>query len=707
MPDTLNTSSHRISAILCGLFILLGSISGQNSFTEALDKYRTYGEKNSLEWAELRRPSVNPQSLKDSIAACITQNKCGYIAYPAHLGNAFEFIENPDAQKAIQRVGYLQTPPSALPDKVEQCSYIPWLFGNELLTETKNKANNESLKRFFAAANGQIKVTRALWYYFNPKEPEKKLPLPTADNMYFFTGKSGDLDRIHQLLGTRKQGYIICPVWTEDITGVLDSPDENPTVKGSGTIEFLVTETPLSIALNLTLWEEESAELKQTDVIPFVYDTTYTQIVKNWMLSVKELYPETIRSFYCYFDNRTPEDILKDQIGGHCAIPVFQQDGLTSETDTLITRIAKQPRSGYPIAPYWMEDVYEKIPDEMARKIIRMQYLGYVADSTNGMPTQVSNWQKKPCLMDIPPFQDTLFDLMVLFRGEQATNQFLTSQEAQLALITGLLEKDNGLLIRDPSLRKANGLNLYFPDYDFRLGHRRDLVQFVKSISFVIDSFCVEGNKIYTDYDLTVTFPIPAKKHIGFLSILLKYKLVDRICFINYDAMGVPVSSCVDPQNPNGPVLNRVIYEGEYDSSLMDNLFNSLFYLLNPFPFNEEASVCSDNLEKLTQSEYADPMLIYFIVAFMALLILLIGLIIAYLSNSKFYIFVQHKQRYIVPVLLTLISEILLVLYLITNIVSSRETYDIWTQLFILALPFFFFILAASPFRHHEKEPLP
>lgn len=707
MPDTHNTSNHRLPAILCGLFILLGSISGQSSFTEALDIYRVYGEKNALEWVGIRRPSVNMQSLKDSIAACITGNTCGYIAYPANLGNAFEFIENLDAQKAIQRMGYLQMPPSALPDKIEQCSYIPWLFGNELLTQAKNKVNNESLQRFFTAANGPIKVTRALWYYFNPKEPEKKLPIPTADNMYLFTGKSGDLDKIHQLLSTGRQGYIICPIWTEDVTGALDSPDENPSVKGSGTIEFLVIENPLSIALNLTLWEEESAELKQTDVIPFVYDTTYTQIVKSWMLSVQELYPETIRSFYCYFDNRTPEDILNSQIGGRCAIPVFQQDGLTSETDTLITRLAQPNRKGYPIAPYWMEDVYEKIPDDIARKINRMQYLGYVADSTNGMPSQVSNWQRKQCLMDLPPFLDTPFDLMVLFRGEQATNQFLTSKEAQLALITGLLEKDNGLLTRDPSLRKAGGLNLYFPDYDFKLGQRRNLVQFVKSISFVIDSFCVEGNHIYKDYDLTMTFPIPAKQHIGFLSILLKYKLVDRICFVNYDALGVPVNSCLNPDNPNSTPLNMIIYEGEYGSSLVDNLFNSLFYLLNPFPVNTEVPECSDNLESLTQTEFVNPMLIYFLAAFMALVFLLIGLLILYLTNSQFYMFARHRQRYIVPVLLTLISEILLILYLITNIVSSRETFDTWAQLFILALPFFFFILAASPFRHYEKEPLP
>ena len=99
-----------------------------------------------------------------------------------------------------------------------------------------------------------------------------------------------------------------------------------------------------------------------------------------------------------------------------------------------------------------------------------------------------------------------------------------------MALLNNLFTKGTGTINRNPSLRKLNGLTLYFPDFDFKLENRRELVQFVKSTSFVIDSFCVEGNKIYRNYDLNVIFPIKEKKHIGYLSILLKYQLVDRLC---------------------------------------------------------------------------------------------------------------------------------------------------------------------------------
>ena len=109
------------------------------------------------------------------------------------------------------------------------------------------------------------------------------MPPPNVENMYFFKGKTGDLDNMQSLLNSDKQGYIICPVWTEDVTGVLDNPDENPSIRGSGTIEFFIKEAPLSIALNITPWEEDAIGYRETGFIPFVYDTTYTQAVKNWL----------------------------------------------------------------------------------------------------------------------------------------------------------------------------------------------------------------------------------------------------------------------------------------------------------------------------------------------------------------------------------------------------------------------------------------
>lgn len=707
MSTRYRTTYHGILLGLLLHVIMAQAVNAQRSLSERLDYFRSLGERNELELEEIRTPIVSYQTLMDSITQRILTEQCGYIVYPTELGNAFTFVTNPDANQAISRLGYLQSPSSLLPDHVEQCAYTPWLFGNELLTASKNKANADPLCRFFDEKLGPVKVTQALWYYFNKREPEKILPPPTVENMYFFKGKTGDLDNMQSLLNSDKQGYIICPVWTEDVTGVLDNPDENPSIRGSGTIEFFIKEAPLSIALNITPWEEDAIRYRESGFIPFVYDTTYTQAVKNWLLSVRELRPSTIRTFFCYFDKRSKEEIAAQKKKGNCSIPVFKVDGASSETERLSERLSQYNQRAFPIVPYWLQSVYEQLPANLIRKFSRMEYLGYVVDTESRQPSQVSDWQQQECLIDMPVYSDTPVDLLVLFRNSKATNDFLRSKESQMALLNNLFTKGTGTINRNPSLRKLNGLTLYFPDFDFKLENRRELVQFVKSTSFVIDSFCVDSNKIYKNYDLNVIFPIKEKKHIGYLSILLKYQLVDRLCFVDYDEMGVPVTTCENRENKQEPVLKMVMYEEECEVSLLDNLFNSLFYLLNPFPQGKQLTSCSDDLAQLANTEFSNPMLIYFVLGDIFLLLILLILITLYMTSSKFYMLAQHYKRYVLPLLLVFISEIVLVLYLITNIVSSRETFDIWTQMILLALPLFFFLLIIVPIGHREREPLP
>lgn len=705
--DTIeNKLIYRLRLLIAGIVCWAMPAAGQQSLTDAYDYYRQWGEQSTFEWAAIRATDMCPDSIVASITRDIQNEKFGYVVYPAKIGNLFQLIEEKEALATVRRMGYLQLPAASAPALVRECAYTPWLFGNEMFTAGKYAANAEAIDRFFQSVNGEIKVRRALWYYFNPKDPERKWPLPTAENLYFFQGKSGDYDRIQMLLSSGKQGYIICPLWTEDITGALDSPELNPEVKGSGTVEFLVVDNPLRIALNFNIWEEENEKLSKADVVPFVYETDYTKKVSDWLLSVRELYPETIRSFYAYFDRRKPDEVQADKAAGNCVAPVFKEDGLADEAETLADRIGKLKSSAYTIVPYWAEDTYLKLPDSIARKINRLEYLGCSMDPSSGAMSILDNWQSKACIADYPPYTHKPFDLMVLFRGAETTDRFLESEETQLQFIKSLLQPGEGIMLRDLSLRTPNGMNLYFPDYTFK--HKRKLVQFCKSLSFVIDSFCVNNEKVYSDFDLTVTFPIKAREHMGFLSILLKYRIVDRLCFVDYDEWGTPAATWSDPDNPERGEIKAVTYEGDYDSSLFDNLWNSLAYLLDPFPFDDEFFTgCSDNIEELANAQFTAPVLLYLMATFIILTTGLVVIIVLYLTYSKFYIYVRHNQRYMIPVLLTWISEILLVLYLITNVVSSRETYTIWTQLFILFLPFVFFILSATPFSHHEKEPLP
>ena len=180
MSTRYRTTYHGILLGLLLHVIMAQAVNAQRSLSERLDYFRSLGERTELELEEIRTPIVSYQALMDSITQRILTEQCSYIVYPAELGNAFTFVINPDANQAILRLGYLQSPSSLLPDHVEQCAYTPWLFGNELLTASKNKANADPLFRFFDAMPGPVKVTQALWYYFN-KENRKGycLPLPS------------------------------------------------------------------------------------------------------------------------------------------------------------------------------------------------------------------------------------------------------------------------------------------------------------------------------------------------------------------------------------------------------------------------------------------------------------------------------------------------------------------------------------------------
>lgn len=55
--------------------------------------------------------------------------------------------------------------------------------------------------------------------------------------------------------------------------------------------------------------------------------------------------------------------------------------------------------------------------------------------------------------------------------------------------------------------------------------------------------------------------------------------------------------------------------------------------------------------------------LIYFVLGDIFLFLILLILINLYMTSSKFYMLAQHYKRYVLPLLLVFISEIVLVLY--------------------------------------------
>ena len=101
MSTRYRTTYHGILLGLLLHVIMAQAVNAQRSLSERLDYFRSLGERTELELEEIRTPIFSYQALMDSITQRILTEQCGYIVYPAELGNAFTFVTNPDANQAI------------------------------------------------------------------------------------------------------------------------------------------------------------------------------------------------------------------------------------------------------------------------------------------------------------------------------------------------------------------------------------------------------------------------------------------------------------------------------------------------------------------------------------------------------------------------------------------------------------------------------
>ena len=110
MSTRYRTTYHGILLGLLLHVIMAQAVNAQRSLSERLDYFRSLGERNELELEEIRTPIVSYQTLMDSITQRILTEQCGYIVYPAELGNAFTFVTNPDATQSDLTFGLFTVP---------------------------------------------------------------------------------------------------------------------------------------------------------------------------------------------------------------------------------------------------------------------------------------------------------------------------------------------------------------------------------------------------------------------------------------------------------------------------------------------------------------------------------------------------------------------------------------------------------------------
>lgn len=348
----------------------------------------------------------------------------------------------------------------------------------------------------------------------------------------------------------------------------------------------------------------------------------------------------------------------------------------------LLRSIAER-KSPYLICPWWLEDLYcDSLVASECRQGIG--YVGYVLDAVSGAPELTNEWNNdsKDGILNDPMYKDVPYDLVVYCRNGRAFDQFLLSESARLNFLRQVFEWPGGLINKKHLGKKASGINFYLPEISFR--EKRAFLQFIKSASMIIDSLCVDGETLPYTGDrciLSLTLPTKAAGEMNFLSGVTTF--VDDIYFIDYDEYGIPIASAGALNRGNDPAL------------LATKLFNQ-FYLFNLTNKNRPEEACSCDINALALADYDifEWKLYFFVDCF--LIFGLIVLILLYNLYSPFYMFIDRNRLFVAPIMITLVSEIVILFFFVLEAISKEVLlFDMngMGHFWLLTLPVVFVLL--------------
>lgn len=344
------------------------------------------------------------------------------------------------------------------------------------------------------------------------------------------------------------------------------------------------------------------------------------------------------------------------------------------------------------ICPWWAEDLYR--PEVVRGRMRRLGYVGYVLNPLTGLPSLTNSWNEAILLdstwMDIP------VDLVVYCRGSAAFDYFLKTDSARLNFLRKVFDYKNGMINRLHGGKRVAGIHFYLPDFSFR--EKRAFMQFVRSVSMVIDHYCVDGIRPYEGEKcrLTFTFSPEARDELDFLSGVMG--LADEVNLAGYDEYGIPCMPIVryTHENDPTPVLRRVVNQ---------------FYL---FSFRTEGRTveegCCRDLEVLARAEYSEHNWRFYFLVDVGLLLCLLVLIAAYFLYSPFYMLADRFRSLVVPVVITFVTEMGIVfLYMVEALSGDRLFFDLDedTHLWLLALPLVFILLYVVLNMSGRRQQLP
>lgn len=350
--------------------------------------------------------------------------------------------------------------------------------------------------------------------------------------------------------------------------------------------------------------------------------------------------------------------------------------------DSLLQSLSNRA-SSYLICPWWLEDLYcDPLVASACRK--GFGYVGYVLDPVTGTPELTNEWnnETRDCILNDSMYRNIPYDLVVFCRTGQALDRFLLSETARLNFLQQVFRWPDGLINKKHQGMRPRGINFLLPDLAFR--EKRAFTRFVKSVSMVIDSLCVDGGRFpYAGENCMLYFTLPtsAAGESSFLSGITKF--VDNIYFSDYNEYGIATSVAGTLNRENDPTL------------LVVKLLNE-FYLFDLDNAIKTGEACSCNIDALAQADYDIFQWKRYFYLGVILCLALIALVVLYNTHSPFYIFVDRNRSFIAPVVITFVTEIIIVfLYMLEAISKDVLLFDMNESghYWLLALPVVFILL--------------
>lgn len=509
------------------------------------------------------------------------------------------------------------------------------------------------------------------------------IPSPVPENTHLFKGVE-DVGGIYELL-TRPDahGYIIYPIWLEEQIKLADDKNFGKYIIAKGFMNTLVTDLLLNVEEHLDYIVYNTDSVPEQATPPQVYGSNYTK----WALSEDNFNLYNLKNYYCYFDNRSDSVRYK----------VKYTTRVTKAFDEEVDRLARRMDTAnpmYAMIPYWMTDVYLALPKDKAERIKRFGYPGYVINPLSGGAELTNNWSS-PNVMDFSPYANISYDLVAYCGDAHSTNAFLSNADARLQFVYSVFDPTTGVINRNGFDRKPAGLNIYLPEFDFN--EKRGLIQFIKSLSLVIDSFVVDGAKKYANLDLSVTFPYrAATEQSDYISGL--YCFVDTVYFADFDEFGLS---------------ERIRYsDGSIDNSSTISRFINPFYLFR-IPYKKIHSGINDNdLLELAACDYDTGMWGLFFFIDIILILLLLTLICLRYTSPRVNRYMEMYPTGVTLFAITLIMEICVFFYFVIETLSSQVIFfniqlNDRDHLFLIGLPVLPIILYFVFKYLYKEQPIP